>query len=92
MGSEVSCPIGLCSSLLSQASPVGSWVFTGLVSLGMAGAKVTMLGGTQGLVFCMAGQMSLRASFCEHPKVGDGQEVFSERQRAACWPFQGPAE
>lgn len=34
--------------MVSQASPIGSWVFTGLVGPGTAGVKVTKLGVTQG--------------------------------------------
>lgn len=75
MGSEISCPIGLCSSLVSQVSPVGSWVFTGLAGPGKAGAKLT----TGALLFCTA----LHAS-----RMGDGQEGFSEKQQATCWPSE----
>lgn len=82
--------------MVSQASPIRSWVLIGLEPrLPSWGLPTSPVGNHWGLpaLHCRTDVTPCLTTLAlwEHTKRGDGQEVFSERQQDACWPLRAPA-
>lgn len=103
MGSEVSCPTGLCSLPVSQACPLGSWVFAGpwaQVWLGLRLPSRIAQGNSLGdcggppLLHCRTAVPPCLTTLVlwEHPRVRNGQGMSSERPQATgrCQPCGPP--